>query len=397
MITRVRARPRQLPKTKLEGVEVCVGYADFLAVTLPFNIKHFDTFVVVTSSDDVSTQQIAQKYGARLVISDRHLEDGADFNKGKLLNDGLAVLSEDSWILLTDADIFLQPNLRECINAYAIDPENLYYSARVEPQYRDREEWVRSFLQNPQLMHSLGIHDVNKNCKPWGYFQLFSKHAKALQGRGRCIYSEDFRTAGSVDNHFQNLWPKQRKVFLTASRCVHIPHGSFTTNWAGRVSSEFKVADEPVKIVKVNQNGKEGWRTAGWVCGSRYRNINNIPNNCWVQLQRADTGEYIIMRVGMGRNGRTGLVLGTHSNGVLHAGIFTSKTEITKDEKTAVLFERGARRWSGWGVGHNRKRPNLPGYVWAGRPIERTEFDISFKKSELTEEEKKHVVSFNQR
>lgn len=382
---------------KLEGLEVCVGYADFLSVTLPFNIRHFDKFVVVTSSDDRSTQEIARKHGAHLVVSDRHHEDGADFNKGKLINDGLAALSKDGWILLTDADIFLQPNLRACITKHATNYETLYYSARVEPRYEEREAWVRQFLQDPNLMYTLEMQDPNKNCKPWGYFQLFSKRAKAIHKRGQHIYSEDFRTAGSVDNHFQNLWAKQHKEFLPLSCCVHIPHGSFTTNWAGRVSTEFRLSSDPVTIVRVNKNGKSGWTTAGWVCGTRYRPVNNIPGNCWVQLQRADTGEYVILRVGAGHKGRTGLVLGTYGRGVLHAGVFTSNTELADEADLAILYTKGARSWTGWGVGHSRSTPGIQAFVWDGKPIARTEFDISFKKAELTEEEKQHVVFFNRR
>ena len=47
---------------KIEGISVCVGYSDFLAQTLPWNLQHFDKFVVVTSYDDAETIELCRKF-----------------------------------------------------------------------------------------------------------------------------------------------------------------------------------------------------------------------------------------------------------------------------------------------------------------------------------------------
>lgn len=44
----------------LEGLSVCVDYADFLRETLPHNLAHFDRFVVVMSYADRETQALCQ-------------------------------------------------------------------------------------------------------------------------------------------------------------------------------------------------------------------------------------------------------------------------------------------------------------------------------------------------
>jgi len=45
---------------KIEGVTVCVDYADFLEVTLPQAMKAFDNVIVVTSKKDKETQKLAR-------------------------------------------------------------------------------------------------------------------------------------------------------------------------------------------------------------------------------------------------------------------------------------------------------------------------------------------------
>ena len=75
---RIASTNKSLHMRKLEAVTVCVDYGDFLAQTLPGNMEHFDRYVIVTSSDDKETQDVARKYGAVLVIYE-------DFQKGKFL------------------------------------------------------------------------------------------------------------------------------------------------------------------------------------------------------------------------------------------------------------------------------------------------------------------------
>jgi hypothetical protein len=85
--------PSSKPK-KLSGVLVCVGYSSYLEQTLPKNVKLFDELIVVTSADDVKTQELAKQHGAKVVISNRCFDDEHSFNKGRMLNDGLAALAD---------------------------------------------------------------------------------------------------------------------------------------------------------------------------------------------------------------------------------------------------------------------------------------------------------------
>lgn len=78
----------------LECIMVCVDYGDFLDITLGNNKKHFDKIVVVTTQKDKETQNVCKKHGVTSIITNRLYEDGANFNKGKAINDGLKHLSK---------------------------------------------------------------------------------------------------------------------------------------------------------------------------------------------------------------------------------------------------------------------------------------------------------------
>lgn len=213
---------------KLEGITVCSGYADFLSWTLPENAKHFDRFVVVTSPEDSETQKIAEQCGAEVVISKRFRENGASFNKGKMLNDGLKQLDMKSWIVITDADILFRPDFRQRIFSRFLNRENLYYATRFNTPPINRETWLTEWFSKPEMFRNLEFSDPGSNQMPWGYFQLFYRKTQPN-------YSEDFDTAGDVDYEFQSRWPKDNQVLLPEA-VIHISHGNLGSNWQGRSS-----------------------------------------------------------------------------------------------------------------------------------------------------------------
>lgn len=226
-----RGRPAEFPE-KLEGLVVCVGYGDFLSWSLPENMKHFDRLVVVTSPDDKQTQAVAMACGAELVISERFRENGAVFNKGKMLNDGFDRLDLDGWVLVLDADIVFREGMRRRLFSRLLNERSLYYVTRFNTPSEDREGWLGQWLEQPERFTELEFDDPGSNQMPWGYFQLF--HGSA--GRR---YSEEFETAGEVDYEFQMRWPASHKVLLPEG-VVHIAHGPFGSNWNGRVSQPLK-------------------------------------------------------------------------------------------------------------------------------------------------------------
>ncbi len=211
---RVGIGNRSTKPSKLSGVVVSVNYADRLAETLPKNIKLFDQFVVVTTEDDLETQRVAREHGATLVLSNRCFEDDHSFNKGRMLNEGLAALKDPDWVILTDADITMNPNTREYIFGHSLNPGILYFTER-----RDNA---------PVAGGTQGI-----NREPNGYFQLFNPKAITIRDKWPRPMCEEFCSAGSIDSWFWQQWSKDKVVFIPDIFVEHVASARIGENWNG--------------------------------------------------------------------------------------------------------------------------------------------------------------------
>jgi len=393
---------------KLEGVVVSVGCADFLDLTLGWNIKHFDKFVVVTGSADVDTQNVAKKYGATLVISDRYKENRASLNKGKLVNDGVANLDYDDWVLLTDADILLPSNFRAEFNKYVWNPGILYYATRLHTPMNDHE-WVRRYQKDERLIKTLKFTHPPTNRMPWGYFQLFNCRAKVLSKLGTKISSEDFQSAGGIDKHFLERWPSHRRQ-LAPFTVIHMAHGKMGENWTGRNTP-------PLHFKPTNPVKSTGWLNIGWIDENGYN--ETFPKKPWggfVKIARIDTGEYVI-GIYMPPPRGNFLMRGPDSNGAHHSGIISEIHRVTfakanigkaiihtenrpfhvgirptiRCEKSKKIYASSGKEFSGWGVGHPLASEAGQVCVWNGQIIPRTNFDV-FWSNKITDEERLHLV-----
>lgn len=202
-------RPR-----RLSGVVVSVNYGDQLAETLPANVGLFDEFVVVTTAEDTLSQEIARKCGATLVISNRCYDEDHAFNKGRMLNDGLAELKDADWIVLTDADILLSPKLRDYVFEHSLNPGSIYFTVRQD----------RAAVQGQQ---------DSVNAQPNGYFQLFNPRALAIRNCWPKPMSEDFCSAGGIDTWFWQQWPRHKVVLIPDIGVEHLSSTRLGENWNG--------------------------------------------------------------------------------------------------------------------------------------------------------------------
>jgi hypothetical protein len=208
-IGNVSAFPR-----KLSCVVVSVGYAEMLKRTLPHNAPLFDQVVVVTSSEDAATQQVARENGATLVVSDRCYDDDHAFNKGRMMNDGIAALKEPDWVVFTDADIFMNRALRAYVLNHALNPGCLYFTQRSD----------KTEVENQA---------ASVNTEPNGYFQLFHPRALAIRARWPKALSEAFCSAGGIDSWFFQQWPRHKLVYIPEVHVTHLSSRSLGENWNG--------------------------------------------------------------------------------------------------------------------------------------------------------------------
>lgn len=230
-------------------VVVCVGRAEHLKKTLAHNAKLVDEIVVVTSFEDLATIDVLQANPnsdgkVRLVMSDRCYENEDTFNKGKMINDGVKAIKDPDWIILADADVYLNPKLPEFIKGHSFNPGVLYGTER----YDFTKGEIDTVLESVQILpdrKNPGLHECAKhlqferrgaigvNAEPNGYFQMFHHRAQAIRDRWPNVMSEAFCSAGSVDSWFLQQFDPGKRVLCPDIAVVHIEHGPRGTLWNG--------------------------------------------------------------------------------------------------------------------------------------------------------------------
>lgn len=231
---------------KPQGIVVCVDYDDLLAMTLPANLRHLSSCVVVTAPHDEATQRLCNGFDkVRVHVTDAFYRYGATFNKGLAIEEGFDVLGRWGWILVWDADTLFPRRLR----LQSVQCGHLYGARRrVCPnplQHRDNLPWRR--------------WRVHKDREIAGYFQLF--HAADQHIAERPWYEVTFTHAGGGDGYFQSRWPADRKHWLPAE-VLHF--GPVDTNWFGRASRRIDGRKLPGQQVAAQQMRRflrfKGWR-----------------------------------------------------------------------------------------------------------------------------------------
>lgn len=243
--------PTSTGTIKIEAVITCVKHADFLAHTLPINKPIFDRIIIATSPEDKATQRVCDYWGVRYHATDAFQERWGHFCKGAAINEVLALLDRDAWIVHMDADIVLQPNAREVLVRADLDPEMIYGIDRVMcPNYK---AW-QSFIGNPQphtegngffinMVHSgfpVGTRVAFQHAGgyiPIGFFQLW--HAQS----GVTKYIDGHTDAGREDSHFSAQWPRRKRGFIPEITAYHLESefAEMATNWQGRKTKPFGI------------------------------------------------------------------------------------------------------------------------------------------------------------
>jgi hypothetical protein len=227
---RVGPENRSMFPKKLTLVVVCVGREEQFAKTINRNIKLVDEMVVVTTPDDPLLKWIPRAHPKiRVVTSSRCYENNDAFNKGKMLNDGIAAIDKPDWILLSDADVFLNPDTLKYIKSHALNPGVLYGAPRVDLQTEAEVKLYQKLGMMPaRPQHPLDEHVAN------GYFQLFHPRAFAIRDKFPKALSENFCSAGGVDSCFMQQWPREKLCVIPELAVAHIRHGELGSGWNGK-------------------------------------------------------------------------------------------------------------------------------------------------------------------
>jgi hypothetical protein len=208
--------------TGIRGVVVCVNYCDLLKITLPRNMKHLDECVVVTSPEDIETQEFCAGIpNVRVFQTDAFTRFGAKFNKGLALEESFDFLGRHGWILIWDADTLFPDDMGEHVKVSELNPHMMYGAPRVI--LKDPSQWTPDFDWNT-------ARRTLDRCYP-GFFQLF--HADDPHIAELPWYDVTFNNAGGGDGYFDSRWPWAEKMKFPF---VVLHLGERDANWFGRAT-----------------------------------------------------------------------------------------------------------------------------------------------------------------
>jgi hypothetical protein len=208
------------PLTKIDVVIVSVDYNDFLSITINSIVNLFN-ITVVTSPNDITCQELCKKYGVNCVITERMYENGAIFNKGKAINEGLKSIKNPDWILLLDADIYLKPDFLDVVKNSNLNINSLVMCKRlIIDNGEDFTKW-----KNGENVGQL------ERSKGYGYFQMFNANC---QSNRKFFYSEEYTDASESDLEFRDRFKIKSEL---DTYVVHL--GDTGQNWSGRVTEKF--------------------------------------------------------------------------------------------------------------------------------------------------------------
>lgn len=246
--------------TTIEAVVTCVNYGDFLAQTLPFTINQVDRVVVVTSFDDVLTQQVCRKWSVEYVMTEAFYEKGEKFNKGSGINMGLQNLRQTGWIISMDADIVLPLTARNMLSKSNLHQDCIYGCHRhnvigwkswqkLKSKWHDEPQFGYNYMVNTSEEYPVGATLVHKHYgyAPIGYFQMWhSGWSRKYQLR----YPDVQGSAENDDVQWALRWPRQQRVSLPTIRVYHLESecAKMGANWYGRTTKPFTADGKPIKI-----------------------------------------------------------------------------------------------------------------------------------------------------
>jgi FkbM family methyltransferase len=184
---------------KIEAVIVCKNYSDYLKITLPLNKKYFDNIVIVTSVDDIETQDLCKKYNISYVIYNDFNKNNAKFNFGGARSYGLQNLKYNDWVIIMDGDIIISNNFRELFDINKNDINKFYGSyRRFIPSIKDYSDLINNIksINDFEAIEGSGC----------GFFQCVNLNSIIVKNYGIAHLYRDSYSAEEVDIDFLKLW-----------------------------------------------------------------------------------------------------------------------------------------------------------------------------------------------
>lgn len=228
----------------LRAATVSVGYAEELNVSLTYNRKHFDEYLVVTDREDSDDAKVAESHGCCVCWTDAFYRNGADFNKWLALEEGLDAFGRGGWLCMLDADTLLPRDLEIKANytatMFRCRGHNVLIGIGMlfSPRRRMLVDYNLAALPAESEWDKLPLHpNVAEHA---GYCQVF--HGSDTKLPTPPWYETNWRHAGGADSFFQARWPAEQKC---RPRWDVLHLGPAGRNWCGRVTRKADGSSPP--------------------------------------------------------------------------------------------------------------------------------------------------------
>jgi hypothetical protein len=241
-------RPPCGPTMHIEAVITCVGYADYLAETLPLNKPHFDRVTVATSNEDLETLELCRRLSVPCYATGKFRREGEPFNKARGINHALKYLRYQDWVCHLDADTVLCRSAGHWMRRKRLEPSKIYGCDRLNCVGWDA--WQRWKHENhsghdfncrvhfPRLpvLDRIALED-DGGYAPIGFMQLWN----VKSGRLYPVHDGTYATAERTDVAHATQWDEHDRILLGEIYALHLqareePLGA---NWKGRVTPRF--------------------------------------------------------------------------------------------------------------------------------------------------------------
>jgi hypothetical protein len=237
---------------KIEAVSVCVGYADFLAETAKHNVGLLDRWLIVTSESDEATREICRIHDLETLLTSDHYRGAAGgFNKGRMIDRGLSMMSAGAWRLHLDADIVLPAQFRRMIAGAHLQNRKMYGCDRL--MVKSWEQW-QALLATGFLNHTHCSVNLPKGIEvgtrwalsesgyvPIGFFQMWHGDADEWRGRRHRTYPTNHGDACRTDVQHAMQWDRKDRELIPELLVVHLEseQAKLGANWNGRTTKHF--------------------------------------------------------------------------------------------------------------------------------------------------------------
>lgn len=239
--------------SRIEAITVCVGYADFLEQIIPHNLPHFDRWIVVTSANDENTRKVCRKYSIDCLTSEEHLRGNSDFCKGRMIEIGLRMLSDDSWILHLDSDIVLPCDFKQVLQEADLNETCIYGCDRLNivgwdnwQKVKNSGLWCRKNpwmleMERPYTTVGARVANYKHGYTPIGYFQLWHCHDSHWNGFPSKRYPHNHGSAARTDVQHSLQWDRCKRVLIPELLVWHLESekSKMGANWKGRTTKPF--------------------------------------------------------------------------------------------------------------------------------------------------------------